>query len=88
MGALLPLLLGPGGEHSKGHCCRCLQMFADVLLALVVELVTLVGSEDTAALGSPRAWAQGGPAAMGDTARWPDQAHVPRPVPRAASAYS
>lgn len=40
MGALLPLLLGPGGEHGKGHCCRCLQMFADVLLAPVVELVT------------------------------------------------
>lgn len=39
-GALLPLLLGPGGESGKRQCCRCLQMFADVLLALVAGPVT------------------------------------------------
>lgn len=40
MGALLPLLPGPGAEHGKRHHCRCLQMFADVLLAPAVGLVT------------------------------------------------
>lgn len=39
-GTLLLLLLGPGGERGKRHCCRCLQMFADVLLAPAVGLVT------------------------------------------------
>lgn len=38
--ASLPLLLGPGGESGKRHCCRCLQMFADVLLALAMGPVT------------------------------------------------
>lgn len=39
-GALLLPLPGSGGEDSKRHRCRCLQMFADVLLAPGVELVT------------------------------------------------
>ena len=39
-GALPPLLPGPRGESGKRHHCRCLQMFADVLLAPAVGPVT------------------------------------------------
>lgn len=40
MGALLPLLPGPGGVQGQRHHCRCLQMFADVLLAPAAGQVT------------------------------------------------
>lgn len=60
-GALLPLLPGSGGDSSERHCCRCLQMFADVLLAPGVGLATSEPRPRSACYWS---WPQPGPVAQ------------------------